>query len=228
MRPEVVIIVVALAAAIGAAAIVFARRRNARNAEREPEPGAESPVRAEREAAAEAEPAAESETEPAPEVDALPEVLIDPRVRIEKAARTLEVISEERVVKRYRIGLGTTPIGPKERAEDGKTPEGSYYLCAKSPIGAHGPELTLSYPNEQDADRGLAERLITAREHRAIVTAQHRMQPPPRLTKLGGGVVITGSGTATDWTDGSIALDDCYAAEVFSALPLGTPVEIVP
>ena len=248
MNPQLVIVMIALAVGIGVAALVLVRRGRASREETpaDVQPADEWPAADARtgwlEPAEQPEPVAEHAVEPVaepagvppvapasePETGSLPEILIDPHVRIGKAARALEIISDDEVVKRYRTALGPSPIGPKERADDGKTPEGSYYVCAKNPAAAHGPELVLSYPGEPDADRGLAERLITPREHRAIVTTQRRMQPPPRLTKLGGGVVITGGGTATDWTDGSIALDDGDAAEVFSALPLGTPVEIVP
>ncbi len=38
-----------------------------------------------------------------------------------------------RPVKTYRIALGSDPVRPKEREGDGRTPEGSYYVCIEEP-----------------------------------------------------------------------------------------------
>lgn len=159
----------------------------------------------------------------------LPEILVDPRVLVEKDMRRLTVFSDGVAVKRYRIALGTNPVGDKEREGDGRTPEGDFYICSKNAASKFHRSLGLSYPSEEDADRGLADGIITKRDHRAIVTALHRMERPPWKTKLGGEIMIHGAGaTRGDWTRGCIALDDRDAEELFVALPMGTPVTIVP
>jgi murein L,D-transpeptidase YafK len=159
----------------------------------------------------------------------LPEVLVDPTVVIDKSARRVTVFSEGTPVKGYRAALGRVPEGAKEREGDGKTPEGVFYVCTKNAASKYHRALGLSYPSEKDADRGLASDLISKREHRAIVTALHRMQQPPWKTALGGEIMIHGSGSGRgDWTLGCIALDDDDIEELFTALPMGTPVEIRP
>jgi len=157
----------------------------------------------------------------------LPDVLVDPAVRIEKAARLLTVFSDGDAVKRYRIALGRQPFGDKEREGDLRTPEGEFYICTRNSTSSHHRALGLSYPNAEDAERGLAGGLITKRDHRAILDAVRHMTRPPWKTALGGEIMIHGGGIDSDWTEGCIALSDEDADELFRALPLGTPVEIV-
>jgi murein L,D-transpeptidase YafK len=154
-------------------------------------------------------------------------VLIDPALRIEKSARRLTVFSAGEPVRRYRIALGREPLGDKEREGDLRTPEGEFYVCTRNSESNHHRALGLSYPNVEDAERGLAEGMITKREHRAIIDAQRHMTRPPWKTALGGEIMIHGGGTETDWTEGCIALADDEAEELFDALPLGTPVAIL-
>jgi Uncharacterized protein conserved in bacteria len=51
---------------------------------------------------------------------------------------------------------------------------------------------------------------------------------PPQKTALGGEIYIHGSGSASDWTRGCIALEDEEMKELFDAVPVGAPVEIKP
>lgn len=165
-------------------------------------------------------PPAASEPQP------LPDVLVDPAVRIEKGRRLLTVFSAGEPVKRYRIALGREPVGDKRREGDLRTPEGEYYVCTRNAESNHHRALGLSYPNDKDADRGLAEGLISKREHRAIHDAMRRLSRPPWKTALGGEIMVHGGGSESDWTEGCIALSDDDAQELFNALPLGTPVTI--
>ena len=158
----------------------------------------------------------------------LPEVLIDPRIVVEKSRRTLTVFSDEHPVKTYRIALGLLPTGAKQREGDLKTPEGTFYICSKNAESRFHLSLGLSYPNRDDAERGLAAGLITKRERRTIVEAIAHYRKPPWNTKLGGEIMIHGGGVGRDWTTGCIALDDSDIDEFFSRVPLGTRVDIRP
>lgn len=159
---------------------------------------------------------------------ALPETLVDPRLLIEKSRRTLTVFSDERPVKTYRIALGPQWEGDKEREGDGRTPEGEFYICSKNPKSKFNLSLGLSYPNAEDAERGLAQHLITTREHRTIIEAIRSYRQPPWTTKLGGEIMIHGGGTQRDWTIGCAALDDADIEELYNRLPTGTSVVIRP
>ena len=81
-------------------------------------------------------------------------------VWIQKARRTLELRQADRVLLRCPVGLGREPAGPKEREGDGRTPEGTYYICLVKEAGKYGKSLGLSYPSPEDAERGLAAGLI--------------------------------------------------------------------
>lgn len=158
----------------------------------------------------------------------LPPVLVDPAIRIEKSNRSLSVISAGNPVKRYRIALGFSPLGDKEREGDGKTPVGEFYVCTRNPESRHIRALGLSYPSARHAQRGLDTGLIGRREYRMIGDALRRYRQPPWNTALGGEIMIHGDGSGRgDWTAGCVALDDGDILELFDVIPLGTPVEIV-
>lgn len=154
--------------------------------------------------------------------------LARPRVLVLKARRQLILFDGERALRLYRIGLGTSPVEDKEREGDRRTPEGDFYVCVKNARSAFYLSLGLSYPNEEDAARGLRDRLITRAEHARITRALRRKQTPPWTTALGGEIFIHGRGSQSDWTWGCVALDDPDMRELFDAVPMGTPVRIEP
>lgn len=158
----------------------------------------------------------------------LPNVLVDPKLLVEKSRRTLSVFSAGRPVKTYRIALGAQPVGDKVGQGDGRTPEGRFYVCAKNEDSRYFRSLGLSYPNMEDAERGVAEGLITKRQQREIDEAIRHARRPPWDTKLGGEIMIHGGGAGRDWTTGCVALSDSDIGELFASVPLGTPVEIRP
>jgi lipoprotein-anchoring transpeptidase ErfK/SrfK len=53
-------------------------------------------------------------------------------------------------------------------------------------------------------------------------------QPVPWNTALGGEIFIHGHGSGSDWTWGCVALDDADIQELYSLIPVGTPVRIHP
>ena len=154
--------------------------------------------------------------------------LSSPRIVIVKSARRLTLFSDGEPVRTYAIGLGFAPEGDKRREGDGKTPEGAFTVCVKNPNSRFTLSLGLSYPSVDDAARGLADGAITRDEHDAIVRAIGAGKTPPWKTALGGEIFIHGSGAASDWTLGCIALDDEDIRELYPLIPVGTPVTIDP
>ncbi len=104
--------------------------------------------------------------------------LDNPRVLVEKGARQLTVFSDRKPVKSYRIALGWGG-GDKEREGDGRTPEGEFYICVKNPNSRFYLSLGLSYPNIEDAERGLRDGLIDRDQYEEIVSAIRRDITPP-------------------------------------------------
>jgi murein L,D-transpeptidase YafK len=137
------------------------------------------------------------------------------RVVILKAKRELQLLKGSSVLRTYRVALGRTPVGPKQRQGDGKTPEGVYAVTGRNPKSAYHRSLRISYPEAADRERA----------RRAGVSP-------------GGDIMIHGlpngqgwigaAHRTTDWTEGCIAVTDAEIEEIWSLVPDGTPVEIRP
>jgi murein L,D-transpeptidase YafK len=154
--------------------------------------------------------------------------LKDPRIVIYKSKRRLELHSDGRVVRTYAIGLGFSPVGDKQKEGDGRTPEGDFYIFVKNPKSAYYLSLGVSYPNIEDAERGLRDGLISNAQHAQILRAIRNKTAPPQYTSLGGLIYIHGNGAGSDWTWGCVALDNANMKELFDSVAVGTPVTIKP
>lgn len=153
--------------------------------------------------------------------------LKDPSIVIKKSARVLEVYDRNELVKSFSMVLGFSPEKDKEKEGDGRTPEGEFYVFTKNRESRFHLSLGLSYPARDDAARGFAGGMITKEEHDRIVKAIDEQGMPPQKTRLGGEIYIHGGGTASDWTDGCIALENEEMSELFEAIPVGTKVTIL-
>jgi murein L,D-transpeptidase YafK len=154
--------------------------------------------------------------------------LKNPRIVVTKSKRRLELYSDNSVVRAYKVGLGLNPVPDKKRQGDRATPEGDFYVFTKNNKSAFYLSLGISYPNAEDAERGLREGLISKARHDAIVRALKRKATPPQNTALGGDIYIHGNGAGSDWTWGCVALENEDIRELFDAVPVGTPVTIKP
>ncbi|HEU4795905.1 MAG TPA: L,D-transpeptidase family protein [Pyrinomonadaceae bacterium] len=151
-----------------------------------------------------------------------------PRIVVYKKARKLELYSDKTLLRTYRVGLGFNPVADKQREGDGATPEGEFYVFVKNNKSAYYLSLGISYPNVEDADRGLRDGLITRAQHAAILQAIRNKKAPPQYTKLGGLIYIHGHGAGSDWTLGCVALENNEMKELYDAVIVGTPVTIKP
>lgn len=158
----------------------------------------------------------------------LPAHLQKPSIRIRKSTRALELYEGASLVRSYRVGLGFAPSGDKRAEGDGRTPEGVFYVCTRKDQSKYTRSLGLSYPNMEDAERGMHEGRITRAEYEAIAIAICQKRCPPWNTPLGGAICIHGSGALRDWTLGCIALDDADMLELFEVIPMGTEVIVEP
>ena len=151
-----------------------------------------------------------------------------PRIVVYKKERKLELYSDQTLLRTYRIGLGFSPVADKQREGDGATPEGDFYVWVKNNKSAYYLSLGISYPNAEDAARGLRDALITKAQHDSIVEATRKKVGPPQYTKLGGLIYIHGHGAKSDWTLGCVALENADIKELYDAVRVGTPVTIKP
>ena len=158
----------------------------------------------------------------------LPVPVERPRIVVRKAARRLELYSGDKLLRTYKAGLGFSPVADKKQEGDGATPEGEFYVFVKNNKSAYHLSLGISYPNAEDADRGLRDGLINRAQHRAITEAIRTRTAPPQYTKLGGLIYIHGHGAQSDWTWGCVALENEDIRELFDAVTVGTSVTIQP
>lgn len=152
----------------------------------------------------------------------------NPRIMVRKSERKLELYSDNVLLKTYKVGLGLNPVADKKQEGDRCTPEGEFYIFTKNNKSAYYLSLGLSYPNAEDADRGLRDGLITKAEYGAIRAAIGKKKMPPQNTRLGGEIYIHGHGAGSDWTWGCVALENEDVREIYDAVSVGTPVTIKP
>jgi len=137
------------------------------------------------------------------------------QILVEKSARRLTLLAQGVPIRSYAIALGASPIGPKQREGDERTPEGDYVIDARNEKSEFHLSLRISYPNEQDRARA----------------AEAGVDP-------GGDIMIHGirNGlgwigsfhTRVDWTNGCIAVTDGEIEDIWALVKIGTPVRITP
>ena len=150
------------------------------------------------------------------------------KIVIHKKERTLALTDGGAPVFACRIALGRAPEGPKQREGDGRTPEGSYFICLVKEAGKYGRSLGLSYPNAQDAQLAYQEGRIDEKTLENVEKACAEGRRPPWGSKLGGEIYIHEGGSGSDWTAGCIALENKDVESLFSLCPLRTRVLIIP
>lgn len=134
---------------------------------------------------------------------------------VHKDERRLYLMSNDQVVRSYRISLGKTPEGHKLYEGDSRTPEGSYTIDFRNPYSDYYKSIRISYPNAKD--RRLAE--------------SWGLRP-------GGNIMIHGlpndvgdmafAYQGLDWTDGCIAVTNEAMDEIWQLVDVGTPIRILP
>jgi murein L,D-transpeptidase YafK len=147
----------------------------------------------------------------------IPELVPEPeradRLLVEKRARRLTLLRDGRVLRRYVVALGPSPIGDKEREGDGRTPEGRYAIDFKNERSAFHLSLRISYPDAADRD---------AARRRGVLPGGEIM-----LHGLPNGLAIIGPlHRAIDWTDGCIAVTNGEIEEIWAMTDVGTAIEI--
>jgi murein L,D-transpeptidase YafK len=154
--------------------------------------------------------------------------LVNPELVVEKSKRKLKLFDGKKLIKTYTISLGAAPIGDKEIEGDGKTPEGNFYIFTKNDKSSFFLSLGVSYPNKEDAARGLKQNLVNQTEFDEIIKAIDMKEMPLQKTKLGGEIYIHGGGCDSDWTQGCIALANEDMQEIFDIIEIGVNISIKP
>ena len=154
--------------------------------------------------------------------------IASPKIIIKKSERILELWDGSRLHSSYPIGLGWEPEGDKKKEGDGRTPEGTYYVCTRNGSSRFYLSLGVSYPNKEDAREALDADTIDRRTYEQIAYAIDNGVQPPWNTAMGGEIMIHGYGSGSDWTAGCIAVDNDVMDILWEHCPMGTAIIINP
>jgi murein L,D-transpeptidase YafK len=136
-------------------------------------------------------------------------------ILIVKHERKLYLLYDNYPLRSYRIALGLSPTGAKERQWDFRTPEGSYIIDFRLEHSHYFKALHISYPSPADLKRSSALHLPSGGD--IFIHGE-----PNRPTKP------VSYYRTRDWTNGCIALSDEDLQELWDLTAGQTPVEIVP
>ncbi len=137
------------------------------------------------------------------------------RVVVVKQDRTLTLFRHGAILKTYKIALGGSPVGPKTRQGDHKTPEGIYTLDSRNAHSRFYRSIHISYPNAEDRRR--AGKLGVPSGGDIFL---HGL--PNGFGWLGN------THRLKDWTDGCIAVTNDEIDEIWRTVPDGTVIELRP
>jgi len=134
---------------------------------------------------------------------------------VDKGKRQLTLYRQGTPVRTYLVALGKQPVGDKVRRGDMRTPEGLFRIEARNPQSRYHRALRISYP---DADHAHRARTLGVSPGGDIMI--HGL--PKRQAWVGA------AHRDFDWTEGCIAVTNAEIEEIWSAVPVGTPIHIKP
>ena len=137
------------------------------------------------------------------------------KILVIKSARRLELISDGKVIRSYRISLGKQPKGPKLQEGDKRTPEGLYWVDWRKRSDKFNLAMHINYPNISDAAKARREGVNPGSMIMIHGTPDSEENPEELFHTL-------------DWTDGCIAMKNYEMREVWNLVKDGTMVEIRP
>lgn len=140
---------------------------------------------------------------------------------IDKSDYELKVYDDQGWYATYPIVFGSKDLSDKMKEGDKKTPDGHFKVIQKKIHPRWSYELLLDYPNEVTIQR------FNERKQRGIL---------PKNAKIGGGIAIHATRPAEEWTvdnfynwtDGCISVKYSEMKDLYSYIPVGTPVTIQP
>ncbi len=136
-------------------------------------------------------------------------------ILVVKHERKLYLLQDNFPLRSYRIALGLSPTGAKQRQWDFRTPEGSYFIDFRREHSHYFKALHISYPGPEDLKRSSALHLSAGGD---IFIHGEPNQPTKPASYY----------QTRDWTNGCIALSDADLQDVWDLTSGRTRVEIVP
>lgn len=138
---------------------------------------------------------------------------------IDKSEYELKVFDNEGWYATYPIVFGSKDLSDKMREGDKRTPDGDFKVILKRIHQQWGPELLLDYPNEISVLR------FKERKSKGLV---------PKNARIGNGIAIHATRPQEEWTidnfynwtDGCVSVKYTEMKDLYSYIPIGTPVTI--
>src|ERR1700722_1983218 len=143
------------------------------------------------------------------------EIAAADRVVVHKAEHKLYLYSGSRLLGEYKVQLGLSPTGQKEREHDFRTPEGRYFLARRNTRSEYFLAIQVSYPNKEDE--------LRARRNRWAPGGSIMIHGFPNTPKHPAAYYAS-----NDWTDGCIALSNSDMVEVWMRTQDNIPIDIYP
>ena len=141
------------------------------------------------------------------------------RIVVDKSDYELHVYDAKGWYATYPVVFGADPLRDKKMEGDRCTPEGDFKILSKRPHNKWSRFMLLDYPNQETMVK------FNQRKQRGEI---------PKNATPGGGVGIHGVWPHEDfvidryknWTLGCISLKNADVQELYSYIPIGTPVSI--
>ena len=138
---------------------------------------------------------------------------------ISKHDYELKVYDDEGWYATYPIVFGSRDLSDKMREGDRRTPMGNFKIVLKKIHPKWGPEMLLDYPNPESYKK------FSDRKAKGLV---------PTNARIGNGIAIHATRPEEEWTvdnfynwtDGCVSVKYSEMKDLFSYIPVGTPVTI--
>lgn len=138
---------------------------------------------------------------------------------VDKSEYELYVYDDEGWYATYPVVFGSKDLSDKMREGDRKTPDGNFKVILKKIHPKWGPELLLDYPNNVSYQK------FTDRKTKGLI---------PKAARIGDGIAIHATrpqeewtvDVLQNWTDGCVSVKYTEMKDLYSYIPVGTPVTI--
>jgi murein L,D-transpeptidase YafK len=138
---------------------------------------------------------------------------------VDKSEYELKVYDDEGWYATYPIVFGSKDLSDKMKEGDKRTPDGQFKIILKKIHPKWGPELLLDYPNDVSVQK------FKQRKAQGLI---------PKNANIGNGIAIHATRPDEEWTvdnfynwtDGCVSVKYTEMKDLFSYIPVGTPVTI--
>ncbi len=145
-------------------------------------------------------------------------------IRVFKREGELDLVCGGKATRTMPATFGASPVGPKEREGDERTPEGTYTIASKTKSDRFHRFLAVSYPNDEDRRRAKEKGIAHLGGGIGIHGVRKDLASPARAwTRF-----ARATGMAGVWgpTDGCVALVNEDVEALYDAVPAGARVTI--